>query len=1571
MTVPTTLGNDPPESLSIALARSAADPGHAAEIDRHVLLLLRDAPGKDALLGSVDLADFAALGDRLAARLSVAAEADGPARDLAWEYLDLVRRPAILRRIERGDGVRAWAALILALVERSHLTMPTVFRRHAEIYGSKTLFEVPTGYGSRPVTWRQAAARVDALARGLLSLGGGRPPERIAILSDNRLEMAIADLACLSAGIVTIMIPANATEADVGYMLRHAGAAGVIVSNREQLRKVVVHRESLPTLAHVIVMDAPAAAGTDAIPLDTLATRAGDVPLPSLESIRRGLRVDALASVMYTSGTTGMPKGIRFTHRNIVYKRFCRALALPEIGEDDVFLCYLPLFHTFGRFLEMMGCIFWGATYCFLDNPSVEALLAGMRRYRPTVFISVPKKWIQLREAIDRECGGVDVADDGTIADAALRLTGGRLRWGLSAAGHLDSEVFRFFQSQGVELMSGFGMTEATGGITMTPPGGYKDDSLGLPLPGIEIDIDAESELRIRGPYVMDGYLDPPPGEHGVDPDGWLRTGDLMERDEDGHIRLVDRKKEIYKNIKGETIAPQRIENLFREFESVGRVFLVGDHREYNAALIYPNPSSTHVDLAAMIPDERKAHFRSIVASVNTFLAPFERIVDFAIIDRDLDPARGELTPKGTPRRKVVEQNFAEVIRLLYRRTRLAVGGLELVFPNWLFQALGLTAQDLVLGVDGIGLPRGTRLTIRRLQNGVAQIGSCLYTHGPEPVQLGVLLTTPRLWLGNEELVAFTALEPATRERPGRAGETLDWKGRAIPAEGIDGAAREVEAAIARSEHDLMDLHRAAVLLASAPESPALAAVRLLHRVTSAEEGPLTEPARLLLARASASPSLPVRRRAFEALVPTERDNRFAATLRRFLETPGVVLDAATRESLCDRSLSEEKIRAFLEATEEACRGPEVGRGTERRAAALLRFVAAFGAAHPTKYRALRAFLVRVMFHADRDVVRVEAGKALEDLGRGFRGWLGPTVRIAVDPETGQEYRWEDVVVFDEEVPPEDRHRVLGAIRSTAFLREAVFLFSGGYLPRVNDIPPGGVFVRPLDERHGKAAHRITVQTRFQGSYDLVVNVNRSMSEEKIQEEIRSLVLCGESSGRDPLVEDFGGYWPEYGLWSEEFVAGETLERTLRRMSRHTTETERFQHLWPFFAWSALAAHIDFWNRTGRKLEIADPAMSNVIVPTHDYHQGSRIVSVSSVKPFQGLAATFRFFREAFVEAVERQYPVLAGLVSWEFILSSLLEAVGEQEGLRMLREMRRNASDELPAGIAEPLDRFLDYVDQRGFRPLRLYFAIQRYRRWARLSLEATPAARARTLQELAETYGIERMGKEHPEARLRFFRDTVFETAPAALADGLEEIIGKMRRRELHGDALPDAIADLRARLQPDADEDYFLARLSFPYLRPEDEAGFVRTDLGGRHQTEIVVSLEDHDANPFQVRHALTPKEVGRLHRLYLAARLDVRFRPEHLYLVAINERQQIIAGIYYEVDETEHSAHLEKIVVAERYRKKGVADALMKEFFNRLKAQGVKTVTTGFYRPEYFYGYGFSIEKRYAGLVKVLD
>jgi long-subunit acyl-CoA synthetase (AMP-forming) len=239
-------------------------------------------------------------------------------------------------------------------------------------------------------------------------------------------------------------------------------------------------------------------------------------------------------------------------------------------------------------------------------------------------------------------------------------------------------------------------MTEATGGILMTPPGKYKDDSLGIPLPGVETKLSEEGELWIRGIYIFDEYLNPPEGVEPRNSEGWFETGDIMIRDEEGAYTIIDRKKEIYKNIKGQTVAPQKIENYFREFKSLKHIYLVGDYREYNTVLIVPDYDFSDGYLRQLSPAEFRDFFSSLIVSVNRFLAPYERIVDFAVLDKDFDPEK-ELTPKGTYRRKIIERNHKEIIDKLYSNPWLSLsdGEVEIRLPNWYLRDRGITGYEL------------------------------------------------------------------------------------------------------------------------------------------------------------------------------------------------------------------------------------------------------------------------------------------------------------------------------------------------------------------------------------------------------------------------------------------------------------------------------------------------------------------------------------------------------------------------------------------------------------------------------------------------------------------------------------------------------------------------------------------------------------------------------------------------------------------------------------------------------------------------------------------------------------
>ena len=1488
-------------------------------------------------------------------------------RQLIFSFVDIFRTSSFLQKIY---GESNWADLIVGLLKTANYNFNVLFNQRVQKYSDKTLFSVIEGVGCQNYSWADIAKQVSLYSRGLFALNENpESPGKVAFLTVNSMDMVLFDLACLTSGIVNIMIPANLVPAHIEYILKITKPTVLIVANDEQLEKISKIRTSLDFLKAIIILSEPKKKEKWLFTIGGVKEKASNVADEAVQLHAEKIGFDDLISIMFTSGTTGNPKGIMFSHKNIVFKRFARAMALPKIGEDDVFLSYLPLFHTFGRWLEMTGSIFWAAKYVFMENPAPETMIENMRMIKPTIFISIPKKWYQLYEHVERNVDLVQ-GTDSEIKKIVDETTGGKLRWGLSAAGHLDSDIFRFFQQNGVELMSGFGMTEATGGITMTPPGKYNPNSLGIPLPGIQIKLAEDGELWIKGPYVMEGYVNP----EEVDTemlDGWFPTGDIMKMEQDGSIQIIDRKKEIYKNIKGETIAPQKIENYFREFEFIKHVFLVGDHKPYNTLLIYPNYECENIDFTSMNADELNNYFSSVVVSVNRFLSPFERIVDFAIIERDFSTEKNELTPKGTYRRRVVETNFEDVIEPLYARnyTPLNLGGLEIRVPAWFIREQGLTSNDVFLKKNMLSLKDSKwELQIKK-ENGKVQVGSNYYIMDENFLDLGKFLINPYLWLGNEELINFASQKIFMWYRLEEGRQTINFYGQVIAPPADIQIKEQLQNLFYKQERSLIGIHLASLLIQVESLDGGLLALDYLNIVAKETKLEISPLAVEILKRSIKISPIEIQRIAFLKLVELIPAKEFELLTTDFLQNSIYFINPGFISSLCNLDLNEDQLSAFFRITKNYCRS------NDQRCFPLFELLSKYGSLHPTRFKIIRQFLANSQLGEYDYKIKQSARKSLLDLRQGFRDWLGEKQHVAVDVETGEEYTWKDVMIFDEEISEEDKSRLSGAIINTKLLREAVFLFSSGVLIRLNDIPSGGVWISQLGSHHGKSVFRVTVQTRFHGSFDLAVNLNHDLNHENVLEEINWLIQSGTTAGENKLVEDYGGFWDQYDLWSEEFIPGETVGKFLKRMGKQKDETtrERVQLLWPHFIFSGIAAYVKFWEKSGRRLELDDPSPENVIIPAHDYQIGTRIVSISARKFHNDPLSMLLNFYKHFVYNTEKEYPLLEGIGKWMYIFSAFLETLGQNDGLSILEECLENIplskSGEDLTEVEAELKKYISNVQTSGFIPKRLYFAIKRYKRWLALNVNATTQARAAMLSELYETYQLHLLENQYPETRTRFFADTVFAGCPEKLMNNLEEIIAEQRNEKMSSEKLTQYISAIQNQLTLDEDMLFFLARLTYPHLSPTDSADLISLETGGVAHADLVVSMDDYDGNTFRLRTPVSPKEITRLHQLFISNNLSVQFSQEHRYLVAVNERGHLIGGLFYKKQD-EHAVHIEKIVVSDSYRKLGVSDGILNEFFKRMKFEKYDFVTTGFFRPEYFYRFGFKIEKKYAGLVKDL-
>jgi len=1488
----------------------------------------------------------------------VADEAARPAaRKALFTLLDTVRRRLFTRALP-PDLVDPWLRLLLPIVPQADYTIGELLRSREET-DPKTIAIRTLGADATDLTVAELSRRTRAIARGLLAILGDDPEARVAILSENCLEAALCDLACLTNGFVDFPLPANAVAEQIVYMLKHSRARVLLCSDEEQAAKVLPSLAGLPDLREVVVFSRSCAERNGLLSLDQMVGQGAGFDETARAARAARVKATDMATAMYTSGTTGKPKAIIFTHENIVSKRLCRGFALPEVGEGDVFLCYLPLYHTFGRYLELTGTLWWGATYVFARSTAQASLLEDFRSVKPSIFISVPKKWMELQEAAVWEAASDDV--DETAAHLRV-ITGTRLRYGLSAAGYLDPAVFKNFHRAGVELCSGYGMTEATGGITMTPPGGYVDGSIGTPLPGVECRRADDGELLIRGVYVSPGYLDPGPEEAGShDPDGWFHTGDLVSVD-DGHFRIVGRKKEIYKNRAGQTIAPARVENLFRDFEAVAQAFLVGDHRDYNTLLVWPAYDKDPT-LKARPPEALRELLSSLVASANRFLAPFERVVAFQLLPRALDLDHGELTHKQSFKREVVEKNWKDLIEKMYEQKHLAlaVGGMFLRIPNWVLREIGVLQHEVALR-DGL-LTAGERTLAvgpDPQAPGAMRLGDLAYAMEGTVLDLGALLSRPALWLGNEALRQFLGEEAflalVGRRRKGGGDLHVDprrWEGP--DGERLPQLLETIEA----NEVTFRSIHVAGELLrAERPE--ARRAISHLHIGLAAAASEQAVLCRALLRRAADAPDEDVRRRAFRVLLPNEEPGQTLATLRLFLDRMGAM--ALRDEDLADlgeRGLTDAQVQILLTfLASDRANGPLSDPSDRKLLIGVMRLLTATAIAHPNYFARVRVPLARLTLHEDA-AISARAGEEFDRLRRGFSNWIGPNLRLAIDPQSGQEYGWGDVLLFELTVPEAARPVLLQAIADSTLVRASIFLLGRGVLLSLADIPPGGAQVSLLGRQHGKAVYRLSIHTRSREVFDVAINVAEDMSFAELRQEVNWLLAAG---APPPLVEQFGGYFGEWGIFTEEFIPGDDVERQVARLLRQG-EARRLELLWPFVGWTALECLVRFWDRAGRKLVLRDPSPGAFIVPSHDYQTGARLVSIADRSACATLDDLLDRFEASFLDKVGRARPELQGKVTDEMIFSAVTEGLGPERAVAVLEEAAGGKR-------AIAVSTFLDRLRAEGPTPQRVFFAARRFKRWLEVNPQATPEAQVKHLGELWGTYRLGELEQTWPDTRIRFFRRTVLADARPELGTALDRLMQRTRALPMGGLDLAEQVAAIRTAVHATEGEDFLLARMTYRYLGPSEEVALISMPHGGHVTTEVVVALTDEEGGRYAVRGPVSPREVARLLHLFHESNLQVAFATEHEFLLALDAKETVIAGLFSRPVGPERS-HMEKLVVGRKHRGKGVADGLMREFFRRLRARGIKAVETGYFQPEYLKRFGFRTDPSSGGLVRDID
>ena len=548
----------------------------------------------------------------------------------------------------------------------------------------------------RGLTWKQVGDRVRDIAAGLIALGVQKG-DRVALMSGTRMEWTISDLAILSAGGVTVPVYETSSVDQCAWILSDSGAKLAIAETADHAKKLEQARSQAPDLGEIFVIDD---AG-----LDSIAERADDATRDQVAQRAAEPVGEDLATIVYTSGTTGNPKGCMLTHSNLVWiARQSEGNLRKMLGDEDSTLLFLPLAHSFARLVQFL-CLESDVTIGYAR--SVETLVEDLQSFSPTFLLAVPRVFEKVFNTAQRKAEGPkakvfdfavatarewsDNSNPGlltnvkrTVADklvyGKLRdAVGGRVRYCVSGGAPLAPHIAHFFNAANITILEGYGLTETSAPATVNTPEANKIGTVGRPLPGVEVKIADDGEILIKGGNIFTGYWhNEEASKEVLEDDGWFHSGDIGEIDNEGFVKITGRKKELIVTAGGKNVAPAVLEERMKSHRLISQVMVVGDNKPFIAAMVTLDPeelqayakdnglSGSPAELATN--DKIRAEVQKAVDHANQAVSKAESIRKFTILERDFTMEDEELTPSMKLRRRNVMENFSGDFEALYQK---------------------------------------------------------------------------------------------------------------------------------------------------------------------------------------------------------------------------------------------------------------------------------------------------------------------------------------------------------------------------------------------------------------------------------------------------------------------------------------------------------------------------------------------------------------------------------------------------------------------------------------------------------------------------------------------------------------------------------------------------------------------------------------------------------------------------------------------------------------------------------------------------------------------------------------
>lgn len=1480
-------------------------------------------------------------------------------------FLDLTSRKAFLSKLSSEEKRNQWAEKVFLILQKTNYGWVDLFEQRVDEHPEKTLFINLREGRKEHYSYLQIFNYAREIAATFYAM---EKQPRVAIFSANSVDSATTDLACLMYGIYDTPLNIHFSEEILANILKPLNINIVVTDTLDRALHLKRVMKEFNLKFKLLLTQS-----TEDSTLEILQKKAKELNYKEVDALlkkRPPKKLNEVATTMFTSGSTGIPKGVSFSYYNIIAKRFARHAALPETG-DETMLCFLPLFHTFGRYLELMGSIYWHGTYIFVGNTSSDTLLKLFPELNPTGFISVPIRWMQLYEKAMNRLSNIT---SDRLRSEVLRkeIIGSQLHWGLSAAGYLSPKIFRFFQSNGVDLCSGFGMTEGTGGITMTPPGQYVDNSTGKALPGVYTRLKKNGELEISGHYIA-RYLEdaPPEGEipfpsKNPDENYWLPTGDIFTISADGHHQIVDRVKDIYKNNKGQTIAPRTIEQKFNGVPGVKHAFLVGDAKPYNVLLIVPDREDTVIK--SQISEEGlHRYFHQIVQTANKGVAPYERVVNFTVLNRPFSMDKKELTPKGSFNRKNIEKNFAQTIKKLYQSDHISfrIKDVEVIIPRWFYRDLGILEDDIIFENDTfVNRINEKKLIFKPVDNNRCVIGDFSYKINDRKINLGRLALQPLLWMGNAQFINFS---------PVKEGWDLPLKtfsAQVCYPSCIDSpVAKQKIVSIPTISNSLIVLINGLItdaLFTSGDKQ--LQAIKLLGEQLAESQRRIALVIRRRLEALACHSEHNVRALAYQCLLIYDPETDYQEVLPVFVQSGKTFLDTKTIEAIAESSLGAHQLaslRKRLHAYRESLQWPAQGT-TRKQFEDILELLFNFGKQHLKYYKSIRAEFAAWILHDKDEVLLQKAKTYFHEL------YLIFDAKMQSLRENLPVNMWEDVIVFEYGIPAEQRTRIKKFITESVYLEESIYLLYGQSTFTVDKILPNGLWITTLQSFSDFRHYRLSINTINNKHYDLHLVFTRKEGERKIGTDLYWHAYLTDYPFDQPVLSSLGISSAKNGLRSSQYVGGLRVWEKIRQMSEiHQWAGNTQPYAWHQLFIKSFAVIFKAWKISRRQIIPGAISPKNIMVPELDFKENAMILSLTGYDTYRGIEDLLLPMIKNFYQKTLALYPWGSSHLKFNWIYKAMIESLGKPETFDLLEQWRsylHDTDDEYLKSLQleQSIDDFIAEQKDKHYFPLKIHRAISNYEQWIKLNPDATRLAREQTLYEISELFKIFKLSEIE---RFYFYRHTYFSNAKPKVIKAFNKLLQKMEMKPETEIIQLIELSDLQTTLEHDTDRRIF-SKMVFPKMKHFQQMDFVKIIDKDREQVVVQTLIKDKSGLSYTMREPRNAAEVGKLYQLFYEENYPKTVSQMDRYFVVTDKYERVIGGISYRVLEN-NIVRLDGTAVTSPLQGKGIGSAMINDFFTRMAAKNVAIIKAHYLLGNYFLKHNFKVDKQWGALVKHLD